>query len=104
MGYKGDLLNLYEFVRYLARKSFYDRDAYKQLEVLSRNALNNHDAAVSESVIYCSSFTEGFSNTFSFDSAIASCDLDSIFSPKINRAYFINNKFTYFMKIKILYG
>lgn len=40
MGYKGDLLNMYEFVRYLARKSFYVRDAYKQLEALSRNALN----------------------------------------------------------------
>ncbi|MFX1489987.1 MAG: hypothetical protein ACFFBI_12610 [Promethearchaeota archaeon] len=41
MGYKGNDLNLYEYIRYLARKAFYDKDAYKELEALSKNALNN---------------------------------------------------------------
>lgn len=43
MGYKGNDLYMYEYVRYLARKAFYDIDAYKELEALSRNASNKLD-------------------------------------------------------------
>ena len=43
MGYRGNDLYLYEYVGYLARKAFYDIDAYKELELLSRNASNKLD-------------------------------------------------------------
>ena len=41
MGYTGKDLYLYEYVRYLGRKAFYDNKAYEELEQLSRNALND---------------------------------------------------------------
>ena len=41
MGYKGNSLYQYEYFRYLGRKAFYDKAAYKELEELSKVAKNN---------------------------------------------------------------
>lgn len=41
MGYKGNFLYQYEYFRYLGRKAFYDTEAYRELEKLSKIAKNN---------------------------------------------------------------
>lgn len=40
IGYKGKYLSDYEYIRYLARKAFYNNKAYKELRKMSMNAKN----------------------------------------------------------------
>ena len=41
MGFEGNSLYQYEYFRYLGRKAFYDKEAYNELEELSKVAKNN---------------------------------------------------------------